>query len=301
MTKLSKRKAIELGIKTADSRIYEQDKIWSRYSGDKVDIGKELAMVIRTLVKILPLSKPLRAISIGSGAEPQFRILEDLFCGGLYLLDLDEQELDIVKERIHRQHINHVVTILADYNKVFLNPKKTELFLKTRLGGKKVNLIAIHHSLYYCKQTMWKMLFNNIYRQILAPLGAIHTVLMAAKSKNQYTTTWLYNHFVGKFFGEHNNQNLLEFKKQLKGERFFSKAHILSKTNRISFFVNDFAKFMAVIWMILLYPNVYKYNLKQKEEITEFIYEKFWQKKKPLLQMQDHVVIYKGTDFRVLI
>jgi len=298
---LNKRKTIELGIKIADSRIYEQDKIWSRYSGDKVDIGKELGMAIRTLAKILPLSKPLRAISIGSGAEPQFRILEDLFCAGLYLLDLDKQELDIVKERIHRQHINHVVTILADYNKVFLNPKKTELFLKTRLSGKKVNLIAIHHSLYYCKETMWTMLFNNIYRQILAPLGAIHTVLMAAKCKNQYTTTWLYNHFVGKFFGEYNNQNLLEFKKQLRGERFFSKAYILSKTNCISFFVNDFAKFMAAIWMVLLYPNVYKYNLKQKEEITEFVYEKFWQKKKPLLQMQDHVVIYKGTGFRALI
>ena len=301
MVKLSKSKAIELGIKAADADIYEEDKIWSCYSNDKVDIGKELARVIRTLIKILPLSRPLRAISIGSGAEPQFRILEDVFRAGLYLLDVDERELDIVKERIRRQHINHVKTTLADYNKIFLNPKRTKTFLKAKCSTHKMNLIALHHSLYYCKQTRWQVLFGNLYREILAPRGAIHTVLMAADSKNQYTTSWLYNHFVGKFFGERNDQNLLKFKTQLERDRLFRGARIFSKTNRVSFFVDDFKSFMAVIWMILLYPNVYKYNLKQKEEITEFVYEKFWRKQKPLLQMQNHMVIYKGRGFKALI
>lgn len=50
---------------------------------------------------------------------------------------------------------------------------------------------------------------------------------------------------------------------------------------------------MEVIWMILLYPSVHDYTPKQKEEITEHIYKKFWLKKKPLIQHQDHLILYK--------
>ncbi len=44
------RRMIEAGIKVCDSGICEKDKIWSRYSHDKVDIGEELANVIGTFL-----------------------------------------------------------------------------------------------------------------------------------------------------------------------------------------------------------------------------------------------------------
>lgn len=295
------KKLIEQGIKVADYNIYQEDKIWSRYSNDKVDIGEELAKVIRTLNKAFPLSKAMRALSIGSSAEPQFRILETAFRGGLYLLDMDKEALEIVKERIERQYTDHVKPVRSDYKNVLLNQKKAKLFLRKKLDNKKVELITLHHSLYYCREAVWHELLANLYRYILAPKGAMHIVLMAAESSSQYTTTWLYNHFVGKFFGHHNNQNLCKFRQEMKRAALYKKAQILSRTNRVYFFVDDFEKFMAVVWMILLYPNVHRYSRKQKEEITEFVYKRFWKNKKPLIQEQDHLAIYRGIGFRGMI
>ena len=105
------KKIIDAGIKAGDKKMFEEDKIWSRFSHDKVDIGEELARVIRVLSKALPLSTPLRALSIGSSDEPQFRLLETAFRGGLYLLDIDNSALDIVRERICRQKTGHVSCI----------------------------------------------------------------------------------------------------------------------------------------------------------------------------------------------
>jgi len=295
------KKMIELGIQAGDREIYEEDKIWSCYSSDKVDIGEELAKVLRTLDKALPLSRKMRALSVGSSNEPQFRILETAFRGGLYLLDLEKAALDIVKERTCRQRTTHVVTILADYNKVFASSEETALFLKRRLDGRKVDLITLHHSLYYCEETAWHTIIANLYRRLLAAKGAMHIVLMSAKSDNEYTTTWIYNHFVGKFFGLHNNQDLLKFKRELEKLPLFKQGQILSRTNKVYFFTEDFEKFMAVIWMILLYPAVHQYTDRQKEEITEFIYKKFWQKRQPLLQMQNHMAIYRGLNFKGMI
>lgn len=292
---------IERGIKIADSKMFEEDKIWSHYSNDKVDVGEELAMVIRTIFKAFPLRKAISALSIGSSNEPQFRLLQSSFRDGLYLLDVEKEALDIVQERIHRQHIKHVKTIPCDYSKIFFNPEKTALLLKTKLEGKKMNLITLHHSLYYCQKSNWNALFENLYRHILAPNGAIHTVLMAAESNECHTTTWLYNHFVGKYFGHRNDQELRKFKKELQANPLFSKAQILMRWHRVHFFVNDFEKFMSAIWMILLYPEVHQYSLKQREEITEFIYKKFWKVKRPLVQLQDHLVIYRGIGFKGLI
>lgn len=292
---------IKAGVRAADSRICEEDKIWSRYSHDKIDIGEEVAKVIRTLSKAMPLDNALRALSIGSSNEPQFRILETTFRGGLYLIDVDGNALDIVQERIHRQYADHVATIHGDYNKIFLSLKNTELFLKNKLGGKKVNLITLHHSLYYSHESDWMAVFKDLFKEILAPKGAIHAVLMASRSDDPHTTTWLYNHFIGKFFGCRNDQDLKEFELELRREPLFKNAQILLKTNKVRFYVDDFAKFMKVVWMILLYPNVHRYNSKQKEEITEFIYRKFWKKKEPLIQVQDHLVIYKGIGLKGLI
>ncbi len=285
---------IEIGLRAADSNIYREDKIWSRYSNGKVDIGENLATVIRSLTKALPLTRQLKAFSVGSSAEPQFRILETAFRGGLYLLDIDRHSLAIVKERIQRQRTKHVYTILGDYTKCLFDSGCAEKFLKNRLRGSKMDLITLHHSLYYCSETTWHSIFSNLYKQILAAKGAIHAVLMSATSTDPYSTTWLYNHFAGKYFGRHNNQNLLQFKQELQQNRLYYKSQIFTKTSRVYFEVADFEKLMAVIWMIMLYPNVHKYSLRQREEITEFVYKRFWRQKRPLIQMQDHLAVYRN-------
>jgi hypothetical protein len=58
---------------------------------------------------------------------------------------------------------------------------------------------------------------------------------------------------------------------------------------------------MAIVWMILLYPNVHKYSLAQRREITEFVYRRFWRPRRPICQMQDHLVVYRGVGLRGLI
>ncbi len=50
--------------------MYQQDKVWARYSNDKVDVGDTLTTTLRTLSKALPLEAPLTALSIGSSTEP---------------------------------------------------------------------------------------------------------------------------------------------------------------------------------------------------------------------------------------
>lgn len=291
---------IERGVRVGDSKMFRQDKIWSRYSNDKINIGEVLSEVLRTLMKALPLSAPLRAFSIGSSNEPQFRILEAACRGGLYLLDIEESALDVVKERVRRQQINHVKTLRGNYNKIFHDPKTTRRFIRAKLGNEKVHLITFHHSLYYCVAEKWRALFDNVFNQALGKTGAIHSVLMAADPSEPYTTSWLYEHFAGKYFGHHNNQDLQQFAKELRRDRLFRRAQILTQQNRVPFFVDDFQEFMAVIWMILLYPKVHHYTFKQREEITEFVYKKIWKINRPLVQIQDHMVIYRGIPFRGL-
>ncbi|MCK9614922.1 MAG: class I SAM-dependent methyltransferase [Candidatus Omnitrophica bacterium] len=298
---MSYKKIIESGLKASQDNICGQDKIWSRYSHDKVDVGEELAKVIRTLSSAFPLNLRLRALSVGSSDEPQFRILETAFRGGLYLLDINDSALNIVRERLNRQRTDHVTTIKGDYNKIFINAKRRSDFFRHKLENRKVHLVTLHHSLYYCPECDWFNIFDNLCSKFLAHKGAIHAVLMSSRSNSQSTTTWLYNHFAGKFFGVHNDQDLRIFKKKLQKYPAFKKAQVLLRTNRVYFDVSDFKKFMAVVWMILLYPNVHKYNLKQREEITEFIYKKFYKNRQPLVQEQDHLVVYKGIKFKGLI
>lgn len=291
------RDIIEKGTRVDSYKICHADKVWSGYSNDKVDIGEELAVVIRTLSKAFPLKKRLRSLSVGSSAEPQFRLLETAFRGGLYLLDLDEDALDIIKERIARQYTDHVTTINDDYTEVFLDQKRTKKFLDKELDGGKVDLITLHHSLYYTEKNTWRSMLENLYRIVLSGKGAMHIVLMSASDNDPHTTTWLYNHFVGKFFGYRNEQDLRKFKGELKSMVAFRNAEILTKTTCVKFFTDDFEKFMSVIWMILLYPEIHKYTKKQREEITEYVYSTFWSKKQPLIQAQDHMAIYRGLGF----
>ncbi len=292
---------IHLGEKVSKSQMIHEDITWSKYSSDKVDIGETLARIIRTLDKALPLNRPLRALSIGSSKEPQFRILQSAFRGGLYLLDIEKTALEEVKERIHRQNTNHVYLLHDDFNKIFLNESKTSKFLKQEMGGKKAELVTLQHSMYYTPALSWYTLIRNLYTKILAPEGALYCVMMSSETKDPDSTTWLYNHFAGKFCGHKNNQDLLQFKRLLKSSPQFKAGGILSKTSRVEFFVEDFERFMSVVWMILLYPQVHKFTAGQREEITRFVYKKFYSKKKPLVQYQDHLVIYRDLGIKGII
>ncbi len=293
-------KTIEDGVKVSGSRMFREDKIWSQYSNDKVDVGETLAKVLRTLQKALPLREPLRALSIGSSNEPQFRNLQAACAGGLYLLDIEREALNVIHERVRRQKTGNVSLIQGDYKKIFLSEQRTMRFLTEKLGGKKVDLITLHHSLYYCEASLWQDLLRNLYTKILAPRGAIHCTLMASRSDNPYTTTWLYNHFAGKYFGHVNDQSLPVLKRELQANRLFHSAQLLCRTSKVRFFVDDFQKFMAVIWMILLYPNVHRYSREQRRAIAAAVAEKFFRKRRPLLQEQDHLIIYRGIGFRGL-
>jgi len=278
-----------------------QDKIWSRYSQDKVDIGETLAKVLRTLGKALPLAQSMRALSIGSSNEPQFRILQTAFQGGLYLLDIEKEALAAVQERMRRQHTRNVFTVLGDFNEIFSHPVTIQKFIRKNLHRKKLELITLQHSMYYCEERKWADLIQYLAAKLLAPSGALYCVLMSSKSDDPATTTWLYNHFAKKFCGHTNQQDLIRFAGALRQNPFFKKTQILSRTSRVKFFVNDFREFMAVIWMILLYPHVHHYTLDQRREIAEYVYTKFFEKKKPLFQHQDHLVIYRGIPFKGLV
>lgn len=295
------QRLIKQGMEAGGDRIDVENNIWCSYSSDKINIAETLIRVIRTLNKEFTLSKKMRAISIGSGNEPQFRILETAFRGWLYLLDIEKEALDLVLDRVRRQFINHVTTILADMNKIFLKSKTADDFLMQKLGGKKLDCITLDHSMYYCETADWPVLYKNLYENILASKGAIHAVIMSSRCTNRHSTTWLYNHFVEKYFGQKNDQDLLALVAELRKNRIFSGAQILSKTSRVEFSVNNFDQFMAVVWMIMLYPEVHQYTEKQKEEITDFVYREFWKTKTPLLQEQDHLVIYRGIDLEGLI
>jgi hypothetical protein len=298
---LSPQERTALGLRAATGHMYRQDKIWSRYSNDKVDIAGTLARVLRTLAKALPLDRPLIALSIGSSNEPQFRILESACRGGLYLLDIEEAALGLVEERTRRQGTAHVKALRGDYREVLRDEAAVVHFRDEQLDGRRATLVTLHHSLYYSPQAFWHGLLANLYRHVLAaepqpgPSAAIHAVLMASKSDDPTSTTWLYNHFAGKFFGHHNDQDLLACAATLRAEPVFAGAQVLTKSSRVEFFVDDFEQFMAVVWMILLHPNVHRFAEEQQREVTEWVYANLWSRGQPLVQVQDHVVVYRGT------
>jgi len=180
-------------------------------------------------------------------------------------------------------------------------------FRARSLGGRRMALVTLHHSLYYAPRAAWRGLVDRIYQQLLArsggdgPSGAIHAVLMANRSDDPHSTTWLYQHFAGRFCGVRNDQDLRAFARELRRDRAYAGAQVLAKSTLVEFYVDDFERFMSVVWMILLYPNVHAYTLEQREEITEHVYRTLWSRKKPLVQVQDHVVVYRGRGLRGLV
>jgi len=296
----SRSALIEAGIRCAHSPMVDEDDIWSRYSNDKTDIGEHLARVIRTLSAAVPLNRKLRALSIGSSSEPQFRILETAFRGGLYLLDIDPNALETVRDRVTRQNIGHVSMIAADYNEQLHEGQRTRQFLEQSLDNRPVDLITLHHSLYYCEMEQWVPLFRNIHQHLLARSGAIHAVLMAPSSRDPLTTTSLYSRFAGNYFGICNDQSLPELKRRLERLPEFRNTQLHLSTSKVRFYVNDFVKLMKVVWMILLYPGVHQYSDSQKKQITSYVYDTFYAAQQPLYQEQHHLVLYRGIRFRGL-
>src|SRR5262245_38272048 len=235
MPSLPADERIALGMRAAGGHMFRQDKVWSRYSNNKVDIAGTLARVLRTLGKSLPLEQPFTALSIGSSNEPQFRILESACRGGLYLLDIEEAALGLVEERTRRQGTGHVKTVRGNYREVLRDEESVVRFRTEKLDDRRMTLVTLHHSLYYSPQSFWHGLLSNLYRHVLTeeprpgPSSAIHAVLMASKSDDQTSTTWLYNHFAGKFFGHHNDQDLLECAAGLRADVLFAGAQVLTK------------------------------------------------------------------------
>jgi hypothetical protein len=304
---LSLKERRRLGLRASSGHMYQQDKIWSRYSNDKVDIAGTLALVICVLNKALPLDIALRGLSIGSSNEPQFRILESVFRGGVHFLDVETVALEVIKERIRRQDIHHAHTIQGDYCIALQDAESALRFRRDYLADERMMLITLHHSLYYSPRSFWNVLLWNLYEYLLeidhglGPTGAIHAVLMAYHSDDRTSTTWLYNHFSERFFGHHNDQDLKSCAEELRGDMRFAGAEILNKVSRVTFFIEDFEIFMAVIWMILLHPNVHQFSEEQQCEVIEWVYEHIWSRGVPLVQMQDHLVIYRGKGIPGLI
>ncbi len=294
---LDERRA--LGMRAARSPMVGQDKVWSRYSDDKVDIAHRLAEVLRTLHKALPLRVPLRALSIGSSNEPQFRILESACRGGLFLLDIDAAALALVVERIKRQHTDHVATIRGDYRTVLRDERQAGAFRRRRLGGRRIALVTLHHSLYYSAEESWLPLITGLYRALLAgggagePTAAIHAVLMASRSRDPCSTTWLYNHFAGRYFGVQNEQDLRRFGRRLRSVPAFAGARIVHRRSRVRCVVPDFERLMGVVWMILLHPLVHRFSREQQHAVIEHVYRHVWGPGRPLVQEQDHLLIYR--------
>ena len=294
MTTAIPRPLLRAGLRAANPNLVAADKVWSRHSRDKVNIGETLGGVIRMLHKVLPLGQPLRALSIGSSNEPQFRILTAMFRGGLHLLDLDREALRLVRERIRRQTTRHVFAHCVNFRRLLLKGEATAAFAHRVLGRRRVHLVTLHHSLYYCPESEWEILFRNLHRHLLARRSAVHAVLMASRSNDPHTTTWLYNHFAGQFCGHVNDQDLRRFGRRLKSDPAFADVRVCERTDRVEFWVDDFAAFMAVVWMILLHPHVHRYTPPQQRAIVEHVYHTFWRRRQPLVQSQHHLTLFRG-------
>lgn len=307
MTRITAARLERVARDAGRTPMVREDEIWSRHSGDKVDCAAALGSVIRTLCHALPTTAPLAALSVGSGEEPQFRMLVALFRGGVHLLDVEQASLDVVAERIARQQVPHVGLIRGDYAKLLADDASTVHLRARGLAGRRVQLVTFHHALYYVPFGAWRGILQRVWKHLMAPArggrvgSAIHAVMMASRSDDPHTTTWLYQHFAGRFFGVRNDQDLAAFARTLRRDPLGAGQQVIAKSSRTSFWVDDFTHFMSVVWMILLYPGVHRYSLEQRIEITRYVYEKLWRQRRPLVQVQDHLALYRGRAPRGLV
>lgn len=168
---------IEQGLRAAESPLYEQNHIWARHTDEKADLAAMLMVIIRAFGRAVPLDRRLKALSIASSNEPQFRILESAFKGGLCLLDIDQEALDLVNGRVRDQLVEDVTTAQGDYVKDFANAETARETLAGKLGGQPFDLICLHHALYYCDMSAWRPIVEALLQEVLAPVGAMHIVI----------------------------------------------------------------------------------------------------------------------------
>lgn len=293
MAKPTADNLIERGLRAAESPLATQVMTWARYTDEKADIAASLARTIRAMLQGRPVEQGLRALSIGSSTEPQFRLLHAFFQNGLYLFDIDETALAVIAERLERQMIEGVFGVQGDYVRDFADERSARATLDAKLGGEPFELINLHHCFYYCDAKLWPAVITSLYQAVLAPGGAMHVALMSARETREETTTWLYNHFAGKFFGTRTDHDLLSLPEKLSNSPAFADARFQSETRQVHFWVDDFDRYMAVVWMIMLYPDGHAYTFDQRTQIVEFVLEHFWLPRRPLIQTQDYLSIFK--------
>jgi hypothetical protein len=105
------------------------------------------------------------------------------------------------------------------------------------------------------------------------------------------SANWLYNHFAGKYFGVRNTQDLPEFARELRNDPRFLDAIIQTRTCHCRFWCEDFGDLMHGVWMILLHPNVHRFDESQQREVIEYVYANVYTAQRPLVQRQDHLYI----------
>src|SRR5262249_48903766 len=79
-----------------------------------------------------------------------------------------------------RQNTGHVTLIRGDYGHLLADDASARGFRAHALGGRRMTLVTLHHSLYYAPRAAWRGIVDRTYRHLLArprgdgPGAAIH-------------------------------------------------------------------------------------------------------------------------------
>lgn len=282
---------MEEGLAAAELSLREQAKTWENYTDEKADVAKSLMLGVRSVLRDMPAGHAFRSLSIGSSEEPQLKLLHALSDGGLWLYDKDPAALRAVQYIVERHMLKDIHLEVGDYQKDFRTDKSTLDTIAKKLGGQRFDLVTLHHSLYYSEPAYWPELVSKLTTHVLSKPGMLHMALMSSSTDCPYTTTWLYNHFANKFLGHSNSQNLLDLPAQIRTTTQHLRFSAQSSATR--FRPSSFREMMAVVWMIMLHPDVHQFDLDQRTEITEFVLDEFWLPRRDIIQIQDYVTAVK--------
>lgn len=302
--RLSHAERLAAGRRAARRRINTEDRAWSTHSSDKPDIGLHLMGVLRDLHRRLPASTALRVLSVGSSSEPQLPILQAACRGGVTLLDVDAAALAQARAAVAEHQLARgapgerghgpLRTVVADMAAALADRRAAAALRHAQLNGERQHLVTFHHSLYYVPRAGWDAVVAATYHELLAPVSALHAVLMSASATGPSTTTALYDRWAGACFGARNDQDLAAFGRRLRRRRALPGADVRVATSTVYFDHDHFETFMGVVWMILLHPQVHRFSPRQQDAVTEWVYRHLWSRHEPLVQRQDHLVVARG-------
>lgn len=281
------------GLASAEVSLREQVKTWEHYTDEKADVARSLMHCVKSILPQMPVNHAFRTLSIGSSEEPQLKLLHALSDGGLWLYDKDPDALDAVDAIVRRHMLNNVNLEVGDYLNDFRSGEAARETIASKFNGVQFDLITLHHSLYYCEPAIWPELLSRLNTYALSKPGALHVALMSSSTDQPYTTTWLYNRFARKFFGVSSEQNLLKLPEQM--QKTAQDLSFSTSSSATRFRPTSFRELMAVVWMIMLYPDIHEYDLEQRMEITEFVFDEFWQPRRDLVQIQDYLTATKSN------